>query len=141
MKICKNGGFRHISSIFGRKKIFFENRALPQFMYYYFASVCKFSWKNIKYSLRNSRNTVFFNENWLFRRLLEGSGFKIQVFWKLKHAWWWVLLLIMFLCEKTTKYEETSDTFMDLPCNQGNNEDLIEKWSQIRREYQEISKN
>ena len=48
----------------------------------------------------------FSGENRLFRRFLESSGFKNQFYWQLNHAWWWVLLLIMFLCEKTTKYKE-----------------------------------
>ena len=47
--------FRH----FRPEKNFFEHRAPSHFRYYYFASVCKISWKNIKYSSRNSRNTVF----------------------------------------------------------------------------------
>ena len=64
-KCPKNRFFRHISGIFGRKKIFFENPAPSLFEYHHFASLCK----------------------------------------KL----------------------ETSDTFMDLPYNQENNEDLIEK--------------
>ena len=51
--------FRRISGIFDRKNRFFENRARPHFRHCRFASVCKISWKNIKYSSRNSRNTVF----------------------------------------------------------------------------------
>ena len=49
----------HISGIFGWKKMFFENRAPSHFRYCHFASVCKISWKNIKYSSKNSRNAVF----------------------------------------------------------------------------------
>ena len=55
----KNRFFRHISGIFGRKKIFFENRNPSHFGHYHFASVCKISWKNIKHSSRYSRFTVF----------------------------------------------------------------------------------
>ena len=51
--------FRRVSGIFSRKNKFFENRALSHFRYFHFASVRKFSWKNIKYSSKNSRNTVF----------------------------------------------------------------------------------
>ena len=53
---CQKIGF---SGIFGRKNMFYENRAPAHFRYCHLASVCKISWKNIKYSLRNSRNTVF----------------------------------------------------------------------------------
>ena len=42
--------------------------------------------------------------------ILDSSGFKNQFFWQLKHAWWWALLLIIILCEKTTKYEEKTQT-------------------------------
>ena len=48
------------SGIFGRNKLFFENWARSHFRHCHFASVCKISWKNIKYSSRNSRNPVFF---------------------------------------------------------------------------------
>ena len=99
MKICENCDFRHIPGIFGRKYMFFENRTLSHFRYYYFASVCKISLKNMKYSSRNSRNR-------LFRRFLESSGFKNQFYWQLNRAWWWELLSTMFLCEKTTKFKE-----------------------------------
>ena len=47
--------FRH----FRPENMFFENWAPSHFRHCYFATVCKISWKNIKYSSRNSRNTVF----------------------------------------------------------------------------------
>ena len=48
-KVPINWFFRHIFSIFGRKNMFFERRALSLFRYCHFAStVCKISWKNIK---------------------------------------------------------------------------------------------
>ena len=56
---AKKPVFRHISGILGRKNMFFENRARSHFRHCHFASVCKISCKNIKYSSRNSRNTVF----------------------------------------------------------------------------------
>ena len=56
---AENRFFRHISGIFGQKSLLIENRALSYFRYWHFASVCKILWKNIKYSSRNSRNTVF----------------------------------------------------------------------------------
>ena len=97
--------FRH----FRPENIFFKNQAPSQFKHYHFASVCKISWKNIQYSLR-FKKYCFSGENWLFRRFLDSSGFKNQSFWQLWHAWWRVLLLIMLLCEKITKYEEKTQT-------------------------------
>ena len=47
-----------ISGIFDRKSTLTENSALSYFRYCHFALVCKISWKNIKYSSRDSRNTV-----------------------------------------------------------------------------------
>ena len=52
---AKKPVFRH----FRPEYMFFENWAPPHFRYCRFASVCKISWKNIKYSSRSSRNTVF----------------------------------------------------------------------------------
>ena len=46
--------FRH----FRPEKMFFQNRAPAHFRYCHFALMCKIPWKNIKYSSRNSRNTV-----------------------------------------------------------------------------------
>ena len=45
MKICQNGDFRHISGIFGRKKIFSENRAPSHFGHCHFAPLCQKSEK------------------------------------------------------------------------------------------------
>ena len=45
MKMCKNGDFRHISGIFGRKKVFLKNRARPYFDYCYYAFLNKESVK------------------------------------------------------------------------------------------------
>ena len=45
--MCKNGDFRHISGIFGRKKIFLKNRARPYFDYCYYAFLNKQSVKTI----------------------------------------------------------------------------------------------
>ena len=42
----------------------------------------------------------------MFRRFLESAGYKNHFNWQMNHAWWWVLLLVMFLSEKTTKYKE-----------------------------------
>ena len=84
-KIPKNRFFRYISGIFGQKWIFSGNRTLPHFRYWHFASVCKISWKNIKYSSRNSRNTVF-------PAKISRSGYKNQFYWPLNHAWWFALL-------------------------------------------------
>ena len=47
--------------------------------------------------------------------------------------------LLNFSKELPVHLAKTSDTFMDLPYNQENNEDLIEKRCQIRKEKQEIS--
>ena len=58
-KMPKNRFFRYISGIFDRKNMFFENRARSHFRHCHFSWVCQISWKNIKYSSRNSRNTVF----------------------------------------------------------------------------------
>ena len=94
-----------ISGIFGRKNMLFENRAPSHLRYCHFASVCQISWKNIKYSSRNSWNNS--GENRLFRRFLESSNYKNQFYWQMKYALkWWALILIMFLCEKTMKYKE-----------------------------------
>ena len=87
------------------KTCFFECRASSHFRYCHFASVCKISWRNIKYSSK-TQELPFSGINRLFRRFLESSGFKYQFYWQLNHAWWWALLSIMFLYEKTTKYEK-----------------------------------
>ena len=51
--------FSGIFPAFSAEKIFFENWSPSYFRYCHFTSVCKIWWKNIKYSSRNSRNTVF----------------------------------------------------------------------------------
>ena len=62
--------------------------------------------KKYKVQLEKFKKYRFSGENRLFRRFLESSGFKNHFYWQLNHAWWWALLSIMFLCEKTTKYKE-----------------------------------
>ena len=62
--------------------------------------------KKCKVQLEKFKKYRFSGENRLFRRFLESSGFKNQFYWQLNHAWWWALLSIMLLCEKTTKYKE-----------------------------------
>ena len=66
--------------------------------------------KKYQVQLEIFKKYCFSGENWLFRLFLDNSGFKNQFFWQLKHAWWWALLSIMFLREKTTKYEEKTQT-------------------------------
>ena len=57
---CQKTGFSGKFPAFSAgKNMFFENRALSHFIHSHFASVCKISWKNVKYSSRNSRNAVF----------------------------------------------------------------------------------
>ena len=77
--------FRHISGIFGRKNTFFENRAQSHFRHWHFASMCQISWKNIKNSSRNSRNTVF-------PAKIGCSGYKNQFNWQMNHVWWWAFV-------------------------------------------------
>ena len=45
MKMCKNGDFRHISGIFGRKKVFLKNWTRPFFGHCYYAYLNKESVK------------------------------------------------------------------------------------------------
>ena len=62
--------------------------------------------KKYKVQLEKFKKYHFYGKNRLFWQFLESSGFKNQFYWQLNHAWWWVLLLIKFLCEKTAKYKK-----------------------------------
>ena len=55
IKICTNSDFRHISSIFGRKRIFLKNRTRP------YASLCKKSDKTNEEISRKCQKTGFFS--------------------------------------------------------------------------------
>ena len=62
--------------------------------------------KKYKVQLEKFKKCCFSGENRLFRQFLESSRFKNKFYWQLNHAWWWALLVIIFLSEKTTKYKE-----------------------------------
>ena len=81
-KLPKNCFFRHICSIFGRKNMFFKNRALSNFRSCHFASVCKIPWKILKLQLEKFKKYHFSGENRLLRRFLESSGYKNQFYWQ-----------------------------------------------------------
>ena len=59
--------------------------------------------EKISSTCREIQEIPFFR---MFRPFLESSGYKNQFNWQMNHAWWWALLLVMFLSEKTTKYKE-----------------------------------
>ena len=59
MKICINGDFRHISGIFGRKKIFLKNRTRPHFGHCYYASLSQKSDKTNDEISRKCQKTGF----------------------------------------------------------------------------------
>ena len=62
--------------------------------------------KKCQLQLERFKKYRFSGKNRLFRQFLESSGCKNQFYWQLNHAWSWVLLSMMFLCEKTKKYKE-----------------------------------
>ena len=86
MKIFKNGDFRHISSIFERKNMFFENRAPVYFRYCHFASSVQNFMQKYKVQLEKFKKYRFSGENRLFRRFLESSGYKNQFNRQINHA-------------------------------------------------------
>ena len=95
---------------FRPEKFFFQKSGSVTFWTLSFCVSVQNFMKKYQVQLEIFKKYCFSGENWLFRRFLESSGFKNKFFWQLKHAWWWVLLLIMFLCEKITKYEEKPQT-------------------------------
>ena len=105
----KNLFFRHISGIFGRNFFFQKSGSIKFWPLSFCASVQNFM-KKYQVQLEIFEKYCFSGENWLFRRFLDSSGFKIKFFSKLNYTWWWVLLLIMFLYEKSTKDEEKMQT-------------------------------
>ena len=56
---CQKQFFQHISGIFGRKNMFFENQAQSHYRYYHFASVCK-PHEKIWSTAREIQETPFF---------------------------------------------------------------------------------
>ena len=58
-EMAKKSVFRHIFGISGRKNTFFKIRHWSHFRHWHFASACQISCKNIQYSSRNSRGTIF----------------------------------------------------------------------------------
>ena len=59
MKMCKNGDFRHISGIFGWKKVFLKNRSRSCFGHCYCAFLNKKSVKTNDEISRKHRKTEF----------------------------------------------------------------------------------
>ena len=59
MKMCKNSNFRHISGIFGQKKVYLTNWTWPYFGHCYYAFLNKESVKTNDEILRKCQKTGF----------------------------------------------------------------------------------
>ena len=59
MKMCKNSNLRHISGIFGQKKVFLKNRTRPYFGHCYYAFLYKESVKTNDEIARKRQKPVF----------------------------------------------------------------------------------
>ena len=92
MKMCKNGDFRHISGIFGRKKVFLKNRARPYFDYCYYAFLNKESVKTNDEILRKCQKTGF---SGIFPVFSAGNEFFSKI--GLRHI---LSITILHLCAK-----------------------------------------